>query len=211
MAQSPQPSPATRLPSPLQQAGVAPEPIESKTLSLREVTDMAVLRLHSLEDAPTLASRLSEAGVVLPQKTNAVGGENPTALCLRPGEWLLLGESGTAAQLRERISARLDPSLTILHDLSDGLGVFRLAGVASPWLLGKLSGLDFLAGVSAGRHAARTRMADIAVVLHFHPEADGPPRFDLVFDRSLAKHLWDVLTDAAPHAEELQAVHGAAT
>ena len=100
--------------------------------------------------------------------------------------------------------------MTALHDLSDGLGAFRLAGPASPWLLGKLSGLDFLAGISSGQHGARTRIGEVAVVLHFRPEPDGTPRFDLVFDRSVARYLWDLLNDAAPHAGELYAAHGAA-
>ena len=94
-------------------------------------------------------------------------------------------------------------------DLSDGLGVFRLCGAASPWLLGKLCGLDTLAGVSTGQHGARTRVGDVAVVLHYCPAADGSPNFDLVFDRSVAKYLWNLLADAAPHAGELYRAHGA--
>jgi heterotetrameric sarcosine oxidase gamma subunit len=198
------------LPSPLQQAGVTAEFADRPSLALSEVPDMTVLRLHSLEDAASLASGLQEVGMELPADTNAASGDDPAALCLRPGEWLLLSQSATPAELFERLRPRIDSALTALLDVSDGLGIFRLSGAAAPWVLAKLSGLDFVAGVSGGQHAARTRMADIAVVVHFNPAPGGAPRFDLVFDRSVARYFWDLLNDAAPHAEELLIEHGVA-
>ena len=197
-------------PTPLQQAGVSDTALERRHLTLREAPDMTLLRLHSLERPEALAAGLAQAGIVLPLEANAASGHHPAVLCLRPGEWLLLDDSRPAARLRERIEPWLDGALTTLLDLSDGLAVLRLQGPASPWLLGKLCGLDALAGISAGQHGARTRMGDIAVVLHFRPDSDGSPRFDLVFDRSVVKYLWTLLTDAAPHAGELYRAHGAA-
>jgi len=179
------------------------------SLALSEVPEMTVLRLHSLEDTASLASGLQEAGIELPAHTNAASGDDPAVLCLRPGEWLLLSQSATPAELFERLRPRIDSALTALLDVSDGLGIFRLSGAAAPWVLAKLSGLDFLAGVTGGQHAARTRMADIAVVVHFNPAPGGAPRFDLVFDRSVAKYFRDLLSDAAPHAAELLDAHGA--
>ena len=204
-----EPRPSTG-PTPLQQVGVSDTILESRDLSLHEVPDMTLLRLHSLEQPATLAAHLAQDGIVLPLDTNAAGGRDPAALCLRPGEWLLLHRSQPPADLLERIAPRLDTALSALLDVSDGLGVFRLTGAASPWLLVKLCGLDARAGVSTGQHGARTRMGDVAVVLHFCPEPDGAPRFDLVYDRSIAKYLWDLLNDAAPHAEDLYHAHGAA-
>lgn len=199
-----QPSPA---PTPLQQAGVHDTRFEHPDLVLRELADVALLRLHSLEEPAALAVALAAAGIDLLLETNAAAGRNPAVLCLRPSEWLLLDSGNDADELIAQIAPRLDPGRTALIDLSDGLAVVRLTGAAAPWLLGKLSGLDFLAGVARGQHAARTRLGDIAVVLHYHPDAGGPPRFDLVFDRSVASYLWDLLNDAAPHAGELHAAH----
>lgn len=210
MNPAPRENPPVPLPSALSQAGAAGTPLEGPDFTLRELADLALLRLHSLEDPAELAGGMAQSGVTLPLDTNGAAGDAPAAVCLRPGEWLLLDQSRPASELIERIRGRLDPSLTALHDLSDGLGAFRLAGPASPWLLGKLSGLDFLAGISSGQHGARTRIGEVAVVLHFRPEPDGTPRFDLVFDRSVAHYLWDLLNDAAPHAGELYAAHGAA-
>lgn len=197
-------------PSALSQAGAEVVALKRPNLTLRELPDMVLLRLHTLEEPDLLAAAMAQAGMALPLETNEAAGPDPSIVCLRPGEWLLLSQHQPPAELIERIRRLLDPSLTVLHDLSDGLGVFRLDGKAAPWLLGKLSGLDFLAGVSSGPHGARTRIGEIAVVLHFCPEPDGAPRFDLVFDRSVARYLWDLLNDAAPHAEELYAMHGAA-
>ena len=202
-----QPAPG---PSALSQAGTAEAALRRPYLSLCELPDAVLLRLHSLQEPGRLAAAMARAGMDLPLDTNEAAGLDPSIVCLRPGEWLLLGQHQPAAELIERICNQVDPSLTAVHDLSDGLGVFRLGGEASPWLLAKLSGLDFLAGVSPGQHGARTRIGEIAAVLHFCPEQDGTPRFDLVVDRSVAKYLYDLLSDGAPHAEELFARHGAA-
>jgi heterotetrameric sarcosine oxidase gamma subunit len=210
MAQSDQARQPAAGPTPLRQAGVEAVALSGAELSLREVADPLVLRLHSLEEPEALAAGLAGEGIELPLDTNAAAGQDPSVLCLRPGEWLLVGGGGAPGQLAERVGRHLDPTLTALLDLSDGLGVFRLTGAAAPWLLAKLSGLDFLAGVKAGRHGARTRMGEIAVVLLFRPGPDGAPCFDLIFDRSVAKYLWDLLNEAAPHAGELYAAHGAA-
>jgi len=197
-------------PTPLQQAGVRNTRLEYPDLVLDEVANLTLLRLHSLDRPAALAGALAEARIDLPLETNAATGRNPAVLCLRPGEWLLLDAGDDGAGLIARVASRLDPRRTALIDVSDGLGVFRLTGAAAPWLLGKLSGLDFLAGVGTGQHAARTRLGDIAVVLHYRPDADTSPRFDLLFDRSMAGYLWDLLNDAAPHAGELHTVHGTA-
>jgi len=190
---------------------VAAQPLATPSLSLCELPGLTVLRLHSLEAPTALTKATREHGIPLAPQTGSAAGEDPAALCLRPGEWLLISERLPASDLIEVLEPGLDPSLTALHDLSHGLGIFRLSGPAAPWLLAKFSGLDFLAGVSAGQHAARTRMADVAVVLHFHQEPSGTPLFDLLFDRSHARYLWGLLNDAAPHAEELFTHHGAAT
>jgi hypothetical protein len=48
-------------------------------------------------------------------------------------------------------------------------------------------------------------MAHAAVVVHYHQpvDEDSPFVFDLLFDRSLAKYLWDLLSASANHADDL--------
>ena len=197
-------------PTPLQQAGMTIAPVTTPTVSIREMPDVTLLRLHSLVDPAALDVVLSKAGIALPPDTGTVIGEEPAVLCTRPGEWLLISENLCSGGWMERLEKLLDPALSALLDLSDGLGMFRLSGPAAPWLLAKFSGLDFLAGVNEGRHGTRTRFADIAVVVHAHFGEGGEPQFDLVFDRSVAPYLWGLLEDAAAHAGELFEHHGSA-
>jgi heterotetrameric sarcosine oxidase gamma subunit len=185
-------------PSALEQAGVADRRFVADGLLMEALEAVRVWRLHSLAPVAPLASLLS---VDLPVEVNASQGANPAVLCVAPGVWLLVGEEiGPSLP-----SGRQDTSLI---ELSDALVSIRISGVAAPWLLGKLSGLDFLSGRGAGRHCASTRLGRIAVTIHYHdPQGDGFV-FDLMADRSVARYLWELLLDAAPHAGELASEFG---
>jgi len=193
------------LPTPLQQAGIEGPPFHSDTLELKEVTGAAILRLHSLAPAEQLAAELENRGVELPLQPNQSTGSDPAALCLRPNEWLLFSEQFDPESLLDRLRPAIDPAQTSLLNNSDGLASFRLSGQGAPWLLSKLSGLDYIAGSSQGQHCASTRMAHAAVVVHYHQPGggDSPFVFDLLFDRSLAKYLWELLSASAAHADDL--------
>jgi len=200
-------------PTPLQQAGMVGAPFHSDTLELKEVTGVTILRLHSLEPAGCLSAELESHGIDLPFQPNLSTGNEPAVLCLRPNEWLLFSQLSNPECLIERLWSAIDPAQTTLLDNSDGLATFRLYGPGAPWLLSKLSGLDFVAGSSQGQHCARTRMADTAVVVHYHqPGGEGSPfSFDLLFDRSLARFLWELLIASANHADDLAKEYGGAT
>jgi heterotetrameric sarcosine oxidase gamma subunit len=201
-------------PTPLHQAGLEGAPFHSDTLQLKEVTGVTILRLHSLAPAKKLAAELESHGVKLPLQPNQSTGSDPAALCLRPNEWLLFSEESHPENLLDRLRPAIDPAQTSLLNNSDGLATFRLSGQGAPWLLSKLSGLNFLAGSSGDaaerQHCARTRLAHAAVVVHYHQpgDEDSPFVFDLLFDRSLAKYLWDLLTESAAHADDLATTCG---
>ncbi len=199
--------------TPLQQAGMKNVSFHSNTLQLQESGAVTILRLHSLEPAEQLASRFERHGVTLPLRANHSSGQDPAALCLRPNEWLVLSEKSKADPLMEQLAAAIDPAQSSLLNHSDGLATFRLSGSGAPWLLSKLSGLNYLAAATQGQHCARTRMADAAVVVHYHQPGDGklPFIFDLLFDRSLAKYLWELLSASANHADELAQTFGDTT
>lgn len=198
------------LPSPLQQAGIEGTLFQSDSLELKEVTGLTILRLHSLAPVEKLAAELERHGVKLPLQPNHSTGSDPAALCLRPNEWLLFSEQSDPESLLDRFRPAVDPAQTSLLNNSDGLATFRLSGQGAPWLLSKLSGLDFVAGASREQHCARTRMAHAAIVVHYHqPDGgDSPFVFNLLFDRSLAKYLWDLLSASAPHADDLATAFG---
>jgi sarcosine oxidase gamma subunit len=75
-------------------------------------------------------------------------------------------------------------------------------------LLGKLSGLDYLAGVKTGAHCARTRMGHIGVLVHYREFDEGTFGFDLILDRSYARYFWELLTESAAHADNLAIAYG---
>jgi heterotetrameric sarcosine oxidase gamma subunit len=111
----------------------------------------------------------------------------------------------------ELASGERASALTAVCDQSDALAGIRVSGPAAPWLLGKLSCLDFARGASAGPHCARTRMGEAAVVVHYHAGSGDGWVFDLYVDRSVAHCLWDLLCACAPHAAELHMEFGAFT
>jgi heterotetrameric sarcosine oxidase gamma subunit len=181
----------------LAQAGPSPAPIDTDALQLRARPDVVLLRVHSLRERPGDGPEFAD----WPTSTGGCLAGDPTVLCLRPREWLCVSDSIGPDALRERYKRIADAASTAVYDLSDGLAAVRLSGPAAPWLLAKLSGLDFLAGATAGPHCARTRMGQAAVVIHYRGRDTGG--FDLYIDRSLARYLWDLLVDSAPHAGQL--------
>lgn len=184
----------TAVPSALKQAGVHDDVFRSRTLYLQEIDGISIVRVHCLP---------GESPDSLPAKTGECGGADPGALCIRPGEWLLTSETFTADELLTLAKNRYTCDPLSINDNSDGLAVFRLTGSGAPWLLSKLSGLDFLAGAGTGEHCARTRMQHLAVLVHMRLSGDGCVSYDLYFDRSFARYFRDLLAASAPHADDL--------
>jgi len=197
-------------PSCLQQAGIENGSFTSSSLELREISGTTVVRLHSLANVEQLKTAIAGAGIDLPQTTGQSSGQDPIVLCLRPNEYLIFSEQLEPKQLIEQLDPVIDPVETALFNNSDGLATFRLSGPGAPWLLNKLSGLDFMAGTKQGQHCARTRMGHAAVVINYHQtgDDDSPYVFDLLFDRSMAKYIWDLLIASANHADDLASTFG---
>jgi heterotetrameric sarcosine oxidase gamma subunit len=178
--------------------------VSSDTLEIEELASVAIVRVHSLPEL----QKSAPIPIDLPAKTGHCSGDNPIVLCLRPREWLLISESVEPSGLLQHAGSMIDPERAAVNDNSDALTIFRISGNGTPWLLSKLSGLDYLAGAASGEHCARTRMGNIAVVVHYHEVEDGPFVFDLVFDRSYAKYLGDLLIASVPHADDLANSYG---
>lgn len=199
-----------KLPNALKQAGLTTQDFRSASLQLRLVEDVTLLKIHSLENVESTPVSLAGSDLMLPMTTGQSCGSDPTALCLRPQEWLLSSENHDGARLISELQSVFDPLQTALIDLSHGLAVFRLSGPGAPWLLGKLSCLDFLSGQSITQHCARTRMAHSTVLVHYHQAGGDEYCFDLIFDRSIAKYMWTLLTESSAHADDLTATHSCA-
>ena len=188
----------------LLQAGVVETTFTSATLTLSERTGLSIVRVHGPGDLP----QRHDLPVALSSTTGQCAGQDPTALCIGPGDWLLISETRSPASIIEPLQRAVATELCSVFDLSHGLAAFRLSGPGAAWLLSKLSGLDFLAASATGEHCARTKMQHLAVVVHYH-EPDGNQVFDLLFDRSVARYFWELLIASAPHADDLSIAFGA--
>lgn len=200
----PKPAAKTNAPGALEQAGLEDRLFRSKSLRIEEICAIAYLRVHSLMDNPFTNTGTFQ----FPGETGMCTGDNPEVLCLRPRDWLLSIETGQAEELQHQLSAETDPSETAVLNASDSLATFRLSGSAVPWLLSKLSGVDFLGGTHGVPHCAQTKMGHVAVIVHYHQVDGGVFTYDLILDRSIARYLWLLLIESASHAEELAAEYG---
>lgn len=192
------------IPSALEQSGMESLKFTTDTLVIRELTGWNIARLRCMPGAAYPQIFEGE----LPQTVGESRGAGPVILCLRPQEWLFLDERNGISQ--SMIHSATENGTAFWTDLSDGLAVFRLEGTGAPWLLNKLSCLDYQSCHSADDHCARTRMGQVAVVVHFHRKPDNSEVFDLILDRSIARYLWELLCASAPHVSDLARVQGEA-
>jgi heterotetrameric sarcosine oxidase gamma subunit len=192
-------------PSPLRQAGVEERDLRLGSVRLTEIDDMALACLRLIGNPPEGTS----SGLGLPDRTGRCAGTDPAILCLAPGEWLFVSRLMAPDRLLEQLKTLSEGSLASICDLSDGRAVFRLSGEAAPWLLSKLSGLDFPGAPRAKPHCAQTRLGDAAVTIHYQPFDHERCVFDVIAPRSIAAYLWSLLRNAAPHANQLTRDFGA--
>lgn len=185
-------------PSRLAQAGVDATPFQIDSLWIREIENVAAVKLRALPGF----EQHTPGDLNLPQETGECLGSNPAILCLRPGEWLLVSKSKDAGELLQSIKEPATAGL-FAWDQSDGLVVFRVEGDAAHWLLRKNAGLDFHVTPSTIDHCAQCKMGHIGVVIYYHAGPNGSGVFDLLVERSLARYLWTLMVATAPHASEL--------
>jgi sarcosine oxidase, subunit gamma len=126
------------------------------------------------------------------------GGTSSTgpmrALCVGPGEWWLVSAGKGSSNLHEPIaSAALEQGFALV-DLSDGWVGLEVSGSASRDVLSKGCGLDLHPRSFPVGHCARTRFAQIPLVIEC---PDEPSRFELHVARSYFDYLHSWLIDAA--------------
>lgn len=190
----------------LRRAGIGQTQHSTPTLQLDALGGRALARLRAYEARPDSGPEPLE----LPHRTGAVAGRDPLVLCLAPGEWLLVSTTAEPGELLQRARTAAAPGSAVACDLSSGVAGFRVSGPASPWLLAKLSGVDFHALCAGPRYCLRTRAGDAVLTVCIRGDGPAQPSVDLYVDRSLAAYLWALLLDAAPHADELCREFGAA-
>lgn len=130
----------------------------------------------------------------LPSRVGATLSGPVRVLCLGPGDWLIVSHEREPSGLREHIERDLPQPGLVLVDLTPGLAVLEVQGSAIREVLSKGCGLDFHPRSFPTGRCARTRLAQIPVVIECLSE---PPRFELYVPRSYFHYLHAWLIDAA--------------
>lgn len=165
------------------------------TVQVRPVARTSVLRLRSwLPESSSAASQVALAGQALPRTVGETLFGSARALCLGPGDWLIVSDQHTASNLREHFEPDLSRQGLALVDLTDGMAVIEVYGPTTREVLSKGCGLDMHPRSFPPGRCARTRFAQIAVVIEC---LDAQPRFELTVPRSYLHYVHSWLADAA--------------
>lgn len=152
----------------------------------------ASVRLQVSSRALPDAAARTIGGVLLPQQPNTWNGQDPLIWWVAPGAWLIQSDQSgddTTAMLR---SACADLPCAVT-DLSDALETIALEGPDATAVMARGCGLDLRAGSFGSQACARTRLAQLPVLVRRTASA----RCELVVDRSAAQYFEDWLRDAA--------------
>ena len=134
------------------------------------------------------------AGQELPSQVGATLSGPMRVLCVGPGEWLLASHEDQASSLRDRVESDLPKYGIALVDLTDALSGLEVRGPTMREVLSKGCGLDLDPRTFPPGRCARTRFAQIPVVVEC---LDDPPRFQLHVARSYLHYLHSWLIDSA--------------
>jgi heterotetrameric sarcosine oxidase gamma subunit len=160
---------------------------------LRPASARSVLRVKSwLPHSPTMPLILG--GCVLPHSVGAVTEGSPRVLTTGPADWLLSHSPTRVERLRNVWAPELTTKNLALVDLTDGLAVLEASGSRVREILSKSCGLDFAPRYFGAGHCARTRFANIPVVIDCLEDSG---IFCLYVPRSYRHYLQTWLVDAA--------------
>lgn len=166
-------------------SGIVIEPIPRQT-SVRLTSWMPELR--------TGGKAVVLAGRELPTE---VGGRlrGPIrVLCVGPGEWLMVSHQHHFMVVRDHVAADLTKYGLALVDLTQALAGLELRGPKARDLLSKGCGLDFHPESFPPGRCARTRFANVPMVIESREEES---RFELFVGRSYLAYVQAWLEDAA--------------
>jgi sarcosine oxidase, subunit gamma len=163
-------------------------------LDLATVSDRTILRLSSWVPSHNFSGPVVWEGRPLPLQVGQVLDGEPRALCTSPQEWLLVLSRTDVTRLRGAVASELSRQGLALVDLTPGLRILELRGPATREILSKSCGLDLHPQIFGVGQCARTRFANIPVVIDSTQATDA---FDLYVAHSYLAYLRSWLEDAA--------------
>lgn len=171
-------------------------------VSLRLLLPGTRIRVQSWRDSGVPQAALAAVvGAPWPTAVGCSSGDRTRVLCFGPTDWLVVSDGAADAVLRDLEQAAKDSTLSVT-DVSQGLVAIEIAGVFARDLLAKACGLDVHARDFGPGVCARTRFADVAVIVQAVGEG-ATFHCHCYVSRSYVDYLMQWLTDAA--AEFLEA------
>jgi len=130
----------------------------------------------------------------LPSRVGETLGGPLRVQCIGPGDWLILSNESAASSLLQELEGGLRQRGLAFVDVTDALACIEVNGPASRDVLSRACGLDFHPRTFPVGFCARTRFAQVPVVIEC---LDDSPRFDLSVSRSYVNYLYRWLADAS--------------
>ncbi|MEJ1961286.1 MAG: sarcosine oxidase subunit gamma family protein [Gammaproteobacteria bacterium] len=162
---------------------------------MHEIAGRSYARLTSwLPERESGDREIYVADYTLPPNVGSVSGSSRRALCIGPGDWVLITHDARDLASDGRLRSEATEHGLAMTDLSDALVGFGLHDIDARTALASGCGLDFHPRAFSPGHCARTRLAQIPVVVEC---VDVTDRLELLVSRSYASYLADWLADAS--------------
>jgi sarcosine oxidase, subunit gamma len=172
---------------------VAGGQVFTDTLRLSVLPARAIVRLQLGARSQKTVNALKVAGRPMPVAVNSWSGDDPIICRIAPDTWLFSSALHEAAEIVPAVRTGCGRRSYAVTDVSDSLVTLWIEGASAPALLARGCGLDLSVGAFGSQACARTRLAQLPVLIR----RATPERFECVVDRSVAQWLYDWLVDAA--------------
>ncbi len=152
-----------------------------------------LLRLQLGARSQKSVAALRIAGRSLPVAMNTWMGDDPVFMRIAPDNWLVESALHEAADLAQAVRAGCGRRSFAVTDVSDAFVTIAVEGALATAVLVRGCGLDLSPGAFGNAACARTRLAQLPIVLRRVTSE----RFECHVDRSAAQWLYEWMEDAA--------------
>lgn len=168
-------------------------------LTLTDVTPLAKVSIKASVKAsgPAPAGGGTEQAVGVPFRRARRGDDGALVVGSGPGEWLVLGRTGSAGRLIEhwrRATAGSGEPVTVL-DLTHGRALVRLTGERAADALSTVCGIDLRDAATPDGAAFRSSVAGLVTDV-VRDDVSTRPSYLLHCERSSGQYLFDALLQA---------------
>lgn len=171
---------------------------------IEELPPRGMIALRGDLDATEIQLAASEvAGVPMPGKLRAEFGAGGALCWMAPDEVLLMCDYAEVPARLAALSERLTGMHHLAADMSDARTLFRITGLDAREALAKLTPADLSPAAFGPGAFRRTRLAQAPAAIWMRDDADSESEFGVMCFRSVARYMFDLLTNAAARGSEV--------